>query len=131
MDSPKKTASGNARNELVNLFVLDAISDDYEDMERIANEVHSLGSRCGLSVTDDDISQGLITLITRGLAKAYRLYPSHRPPEEIQGVPQPGNFPDLYFLITDKGTELQLAGWDQWPFDENNELRKDWSPPSN
>jgi hypothetical protein len=36
---------------------------------------------------------------------------------------------DCYFLITENGMELQLGEAVGWPFNDNGELRNDWTPP--
>jgi hypothetical protein len=107
--------------------VLNAIADDYEALETIYSEVSSLGARCGLINQNEDIVQGLVSLIATGLAKAYRLRSS--PIEEVEGLPERSEMNDLYFWVTPKGKDLQLSNDDWWPFDDEGSLRGNWAPP--
>ena len=125
------------RQELVRFFVLREVSDDYEEPKHIGANVASRAGICGLAVSAEDIREGLIALVQSGLAKAYLL--SGREPfvTEIEGLPpsdsflpSSNDFPDYYFLITDKGREALSAWADQWPLDEEDELLPGWSPPS-
>jgi hypothetical protein len=112
------------------MFVLNAICDDYEDMEQISKDVFDLGARCGLTIQVSDIIEGLESLIEAGLAKAF-LFDQPPPSQEIDGVPTSYGSDYLYFFITPKGRELHQEDYSPWPFDEENELRKDWRPRSN
>jgi hypothetical protein len=66
------------------MCVLDAIADDYENLEIISAHVTGLGTRCGLTVEPLDIERALTGLIEAGLAKAYVLLPTVK---EVLGVP--------------------------------------------
>jgi hypothetical protein len=116
------------RNEILRMFILDVIADDYENLEKIQNEVGKLGIRAGLGIEPPEITRELIGLIKSGLVRAYRLSPT-QPVEEVQGVPPPQEVDGLYYWLTDEGKEIQLADYPHWPFDETGNLRRDWSPP--
>jgi len=119
------------------MFVLDGIADDYENLQQIAKQVASLSSDCGTTIELSEILIALGDLVGAGLAKAYRLSSSE--PEEICKMPAASEIGspylttanDIYFLVTTKGMDLQLSPNKDWPFDENNLLRRDWAPPEN
>jgi hypothetical protein len=117
---------GIDRQELVRLFILDVIADDYEGFERISKEVTDLGRRCGQEISISDIRSALATLIGDDLARAYRLSPT-APIREIGGVPSPCEFETSYYWITQKGKEVQASDCDCWPFDEQGSVRRNWS----
>ena len=117
------------RRQLVRMFVLDAIADDFENLEEICKSVTNLGSACGLVVECSEVLQSLVDLIESGLAKAYRLSPVE-PVVRIDGVPARDVMCYLYFFVTDEGAALQRARYGDWPFDDDGSLMKDWSPPS-
>jgi aryl-alcohol dehydrogenase-like predicted oxidoreductase len=123
------------RRQLVRTFVLDAIADDYENLEQITKHVTSLSVRCGMTIESSEILQALGDLIAADLAKAYRL--SNETAKEIHGMPPSDQIgsPDLtttgdvYFWVTQDGRRLQLSDYADWPFDGDNLLRSDWNPP--
>jgi hypothetical protein len=77
------------RAQLICMFVLDAIADDYEDLEIISDHVPKLGTRCGLVVLKPEVLKCLKSLIDRGLAAAYRL--DKTPPEQFKEMPPPAS----------------------------------------
>ena len=112
--------------ELIRVFVLNEIMDDYEEVEHITKNVTKLGEECGVVVQEQEIVRALISLTENGFAKAYRMArkPGARA-EEIEGVPSPENIqnPDpysrFYFWATERGKEehRRLRSLDTWPFD--------------
>ena len=64
------------RDELVRSIVMDAIADDYEDLQTVVGEVSCWSSEHGLALTHGEILDALTGLIDEGLAKAYRLDPN-------------------------------------------------------
>lgn len=116
------------RKELVNIFVLEAVADDYENVEQIHKEVTGLASRCGLTINVSEIEEAMTDLIKSDLVRAYRLSP-RLPAEEINGVPVPSIRSECYFWATPKGREFLASPSVPWPFDEEGFLRKDWFPP--
>jgi hypothetical protein len=123
-----------SRRELVRMFVLDSICDDYEHLDiSISPDIERLATRCGLMISRSEIIQGLSDLIDFGWAKAYRFSgPNSRPPEEVAGMPSLNEMEDpmgAWFYVTDAGMKVELAPWEGWPFDEDNNLRKGWRPP--
>jgi hypothetical protein len=123
------------RRALVRTLVLNSIADDYENLEQITKQVASISADCGMTIPPSEILEALGDLVGAGLAKAYQL--SSNEPEEICGMPSANEIGspflttenDIYFWVTKKGMDLQLSPCKDWPFDENNLLRTDWSPP--
>ena len=122
------------RRELVLRIVLNEISDDYENLHQIVKQVGMTTSGCGMNVSLDEILQALSDLIDTRLARAYRFSEGVRPirgmpPRNEIGSPDEVGLNDVYFWVTRKGMRLQLSDYPDWPFDDNNVLRPDWSPP--
>lgn len=115
------------RAELLRMFVLDSIADDYENLEIICGDVSAMSTRCGLLIQCADVTQALISLIASGLASPYKLRPTAI---KIEGIPAIEALGDYYYLVTEKGREVQLSDYAGWPFGENGELRKDWTVPT-
>ena len=119
------------RSELLRLFILDDIADDYEEIEHITGNVTALAQKCGLTVSSGEVREELMNLIDAGFAKAYRFTGRHLP-EDIRGRPLPEELEEtatgyVYFWITESGRELHGSRDDWWPFDDDDSLRIDWS----
>ena len=114
--------------ELIRVFVLCEIMDDYEEVEHITENITKLGAQCGVVIQKQDVVDALVSLTEHGFAKAYRL---GRTTKEIEGVPSLDDIldPDLYtrcyFWATPKGNNehTRLRSLDAWPFDEEGELK--------
>ena len=121
------------RAELVVRFVLNSISDDYENLsQEITGMVTKDGTDCGVTIEKSEIVTALEELVRRGWAKAYRL--DNGPPAEFDRMPSIEEMEDFYgawFYITDAGMKVQLEPWEHWPFDDDGQPRKDWTPPLN
>jgi hypothetical protein len=120
-----------SRDELIHVFALDVMADDYENLEQVYQGVSRLASRCGMAVEPhalkSAVDQAVVDSVQRGLAKAYRLSPT-APVEEIDCLLHLGQVQDLYFFITDEGRQL-VSSYAGWPFDENCSLLPGWSLP--
>jgi hypothetical protein len=119
-----------SRSELLRMFVLDVIADDYENLEKIYSDVNELGVSSGLSIQKPEIIDALIGLLESDLASAYKLSGT-APNQKVQGVPSRDKLVDYYFLVTERGQIIQRADDDGWPFEPSGELRKDWVAPEN
>lgn len=115
------------RDQLVRMFVLEEISDDYEDLERISKGVNKLGARCGLTIAHQEILSALANLIEVGMANAYRLEATREAPKPLPGVPPDDEMEEYYFWITRKGREHHLAADSEWPFQDDGTLKPDWA----
>src|SRR5581483_3065358 len=82
--------------ELIRMFILDVISDDYEEIEKIEGETKKLADHAGARTNSAEIRGALIELIEMGLARAYRLS-STLPAQEVKGTPAPGEISGYYF----------------------------------
>jgi hypothetical protein len=121
-----------SHSALIRMFVLDAISDDYEDRQKILEHVADLSSRSGCRLVPEDVDTALTELVSDGFARAYWLS-AKAPPVELAGMP-PGQseltvHDGYYFWATPAGRALQMADFPDWPFTDNGELRRDWLPP--
>lgn len=117
------------RREFVRRFVLMEIADDYESLETISSQVAKDASECGLKISGAEIKHALIELIEAAWAKAYCLRSA--PVLEIRGVPMPDQFADSYthYWATSQGKEVINTDREWWPFDDEGELRPNWTPP--
>jgi hypothetical protein len=118
------------RNELVRRLVLNAISDDFENVDQvILRSVAEDGAKCGLTIDRSEIVDALAGLIEDGLAKAYILSSTAPHATELQGMP-PIEIPEddfkTYFYITKNGMDLQLSHDISWPFDDERNLKPEW-----
>jgi hypothetical protein len=119
------------------MFVLNSICDDYENLAvSIAGPVTEDGARCGLVIERPEIVRALTELVEGGLAKAYRLHGDGRTDfaEEMERRPSLDEMEDPrgpWFYITEAGRNVHRAEYQGWPFDDEGELRKDWTPPEN
>jgi hypothetical protein len=116
------------RDDLIRMFVLDVMADDYENLEMIYTEIHKFGERCGLTFHPSEILTALIDLIELGLARAYWLW--QHPARGIEGVPPLDEIDKYYFWLTEEGKKVQLADYENWPFDTAGAIRKEWVPPA-
>jgi hypothetical protein len=115
------------------LFILDAIADDYEEIDHITEVVSHNGERCGLVVSKEDIVLEVVNVADEGLACAYHLSSVRgEQSRKLSQTPAPSDircrYP--YFLITEQGKEQLYEMDSEWPFDDNDELRAGWVPPS-
>jgi hypothetical protein len=114
------------RGELVRLLVLNAISDDYENVDQvILRYVVEQLAKLGMPIERSEVVIALGGLIQDGLAKAYLLSGTERYSTELRGMP-PLDFVEenfkTYFNITKKGWDLLLADKTDWPFDDEGNL---------
>lgn len=121
------------RAEFVQRLVLNEICDDFENVDQVILRAGAeVGRKCGLSIGRHDVIDALRVLVAEGLAKAYDLtIAGDSFAGEMDGMP-PLDAPEehfrTYFLVTQKGMDLQEADGTWWPLDEGA-LRSGWSPP--
>jgi len=120
-----------SRSDLVRLFVLIEIGDDYENVDQVIfPNVAKLGTDCGLTIERCEIVAALAWLIENGLARAYLLSCFEPYATELKGMPSVDQVEEdfeTYFYITKKGLEHHFVvdrSW--WPFDDQDNLRPDW-----
>lgn len=117
------------RLDLLRLFVLAEVSDDYEELSHISENVLKRAELCGLAVRPDDVRTLLLGLVEAGLAKAYDL--SADPPVAVQGPLPADRLLSCYFWITPEGRDVLVSTRDQWPLDDEDRPRQGWCPPAN
>jgi len=115
------------RGEIVGLLVLNAISDDYENVDQvILRYVVEQLAKLKVAIERPEIVNALGGLIQDGLAKAYLLSGTEPYSTELHGMPPLDAVEEdfkTYFCITKKGIDLLLAGKTDWPFDDEGNLR--------
>jgi hypothetical protein len=113
------------RAELIRLFVLNECCDDYEDIQQITKWTVEWASKCGLTVSHDDIIQALRELVEMAFMKAWDLTrwadptTSEHPGEDITPL-------NPRFARTEAGLVLLKASSGRGPFDEDHNLRESW-----
>ncbi len=116
------------RRELVRLFVLDWIRDNWENVDQlILAKVAEMGAECGLTIDRSEVVNALAGLVGDGLATAYRF--AGEESVDIEGMPPLDTVEEdfvTYFRATEKGMELHLSDQPGWPFDESGDLRPGW-----
>jgi hypothetical protein len=116
------------------MLVLNSVSDSYENLSvSIAPTVTKDGEECGVEITKSDMVAALEELLRRGWVKAYRLTSDGNPPVEFDHAPtveEMEDFNGAWFDMTDAGRIIQQT-WEFYPWDDDGELRKDWTPPLN
>jgi hypothetical protein len=98
------------RAELLRLFVLNAMCDDYEELEMIYDVVLRDTERCGMPASQSEILRALTEVVETGLAKAYRL--RGEPLGELPGLPplEEMEMPHrIYYYLTPNGKEVQQS----------------------
>ena len=122
------------RGELIRRLVLNAICDDFENVDQVILPIVAKDcARLGFVVERAEVVSALAILVREGLAKAYDLQnlPDTRDPfsGEIRSMPSLDHVEEdfrTYFYITTKGTEFHLSDDTWWPFDEEGERRPNW-----
>jgi len=113
------------RNELVRRLVLNAMCDDYENVDQIIlPNVAKDGARFGLAIDRPEVVKTLAGLVEDGLAKAYKLAGKEPYSTELDGMPSldivEEDF-ETYFYITKKGMDFHLSDDTWWPFSDDDE----------
>jgi len=106
------------------------IADDYEEPWYVYENVATRARACGIAVDQQTVNRVLVDLVKNGLAKAYRI-PIGGNITEAEHAPPPDEVGGYYFWITATGKDCHLAtrAREMWPFDDEGELRSDWTPP--
>jgi len=119
------------RGELIRVLVLASIWDYYTVVEFIQMRMDDLALRLGTSFSRDEIMSALCDLIEVGYAKAWRIDRGD-PAREYEGMPPVEDILPYkaYFYITPEGMDFHLSNDTWWPFDDDDNLRPDWTPPT-
>jgi hypothetical protein len=118
------------RAELIRMFVVDSMCDDYEDIQQITKWTVEWGSKCGLTISHEDIIRALRELIEMGYAKAWDLtQPKREPPKEYQGMPTRDQIRgmDPHFISqTEEGVKSFEQLPTEWLLDERKRIPEVW-----
>jgi hypothetical protein len=115
------------RAELIRMFVLTEC-DGYEEIGWITKWVVEFGTKCGLTITRDEIVQALRVLMELGYLRAFKFtQQAPRQNKEYEGMPSLEEIAafDPYFKTRD-GLFIAAPLATDWLFDETNTLGKDW-----
>lgn len=120
------------RSELIRRMVLNAMCDDFENVDQIILPVVARDcAKLGFTVERSEIVKTLGELVAAGMAKAYLLSGHNRDPfsGELQGMPSldivEENF-ETYFYVTKKGMDLHRSDDTWWPFDDEDNVLPNW-----
>jgi hypothetical protein len=113
-----------SRSELVRRLILNAISDDYENVDQvILRQVAADGSKLGLAIGRAEVVDALAGLVEDGLAKAYDLSGTGPFCTELKTMPPLDDIEEdfhTYFYITKPGMDFHRSddSWFPWEPDE-------------
>ena len=114
------------------MFVLNAICDDYENLTvSIAEPVVKDGIDCGLTIEKSEVVEALKELVELGWATAWQLGKDAHEFDRMPSLEEMEDANGAWFEITEAGMKVHVAEYEGWPFDDDNNLRKDWTPPEN
>jgi hypothetical protein len=118
------------RQDLIRMLILASIWDSYTTLGFIEMRMNDLALRYSVTISPAEIIQALGELIELGYAKAGQLDRGD-PPREYDGMPPVEDIIPwrAYFWVTTKGLEFHNTNSSWWPFDDDDNLRKDWTPP--
>jgi hypothetical protein len=89
------------RTEFVEALVLNSIADDYEDFDRVFDEVTEWAGFRGLQLTRNEVADALERAVNTGRAQAFAL--STVPPCSTPVSFTTEKLDQLYFLLTPEG----------------------------
>ena len=92
------------KTQLLEIFVLNEISDDYETLQYIVEHVQAWGAEYGLTFTESEIARALMSLVEAKLVLAVVLSP--KPPHVTEMADPTGKMEDLYYYQTPEGKTL-------------------------
>jgi hypothetical protein len=116
-------------------MVLDAMSDDYENIDQIILPVVAKDcARLGFSVERSEIVKAVEGLVQEGMVKAYLLTGDQSSTRELDGMPPVDIVEEdfkTYFYPTKKGFDFHLSDETWWPFDDDDNVLPNWrlDPP--
>ncbi len=99
-------------SQLLKEYVVRAVSDDYEEFERVSADVTGWAAERGIAVDRQGILKGLEDAISEGYAQAYVL--STKPPYATPAEYSPAQAGDLWFYVTPRGKQLAYELQEEW-----------------
>ncbi len=109
------------------MLVLDVVADDFENFEKMLEEMAVLSAAVLMNISPADVTEAIAFLITRGWIKAYDLR-TQRAPIELPGVPPPEQIEECYYYQTLLGKKINGID-DYCPLDDEFKLKSSWSFP--
>ena len=100
-------------NQILKEQVLRAISDDYEDLKTVLEDVTGWTAERGITVDRQAVLKALEALICEGYAQAYSLSAS-LPGKSEPVIYSADRADDLWFYVTPKGKQLALQLQEEW-----------------
>jgi hypothetical protein len=88
----------------VKLYILDAVADDYEDLETVVGEAERQASAAGSRASREGVVQGLEDLVSQGYVQCYSFSRSSgkfEPHPFTRALAQ-----DLWFYVTPQGKKI-------------------------
>lgn len=100
-------------NQVISEYVLRSISDDYEYIEAILEDVANWTSECGTTVDSNAVLKALEELIRDGYAQAYVLHSA--PTARAEAVKYSSDrVHDYSYYVTPKGKRLARDLMEEW-----------------
>lgn len=100
-------------NSVIKEYVLRAISDDYEEFERIFEDASGWAANRGIKANPENVVEALGQLISEGYARAYTFGTSRsRKPEPAEYSAD--SVDSLWFYVTPKGKQLARQLQEEW-----------------
>ena len=121
------------RAELLRRFILNAVCDDYEELEMIYYCVYRDATECHLWIERADVMDALMEAVESGFVKAYRVRAV--PPkvlEVMEGMPSAEERETpftIWYYLTPKGKQLHMSDDDDLPWDEQGRIKEGWVGP--
>ena len=106
--------------DLLEIFVLNEICDDYENLQHIEARIQPWSAEYGLSFSTAEIQQSLCTLLEAKLIAAYDLRELVDHPVAIEGSIPTEDLASLYYFLTADGIKHHQRN-DQF-FGDNGDL---------
>ena len=97
-------------NQVLKDSVLRAISDDYEDFDRVLVDVIGWAGEHGITVSPQAVLKALEDLISEGYAQAYSFTSGKAKPAEYSS----DCVGDLWFYVTPRGKQLARQFQEEW-----------------
>ena len=96
-------------HQIITEYALRAISDDYEDFERVLKDVSGWTAERGITVDRQAVVKALEGLISDGCAQAYLLSAKAEPVDYSAD-----RVDEVWFYVTSKGKELAGQFREKW-----------------
>ena len=96
-------------NELVRIFILDEVCDDFEPLDMVVHNVESRSREYGLLISSATIVEAMTTLLTDDLVAAYDLINQPQPQTPVTGQITNSDMLKYYYYLTKQGRAAHRA----------------------